>query len=355
LITGVLAAVPANAWERGTVEVLHELPNLIGQATSALKSSVEGITVGSNGNIYAASSGYNNGITATPTAANLFTITPQGTIPVLGGQITIKNSSANILGIGFNPLTTCCAELWAVDNGNSTVLRVTLGTGDTSVLAGPFPGAFLNALTFDKFGNAYVSDSALGKIYKILPSGQGVQSITLLTWITDPLLQPALGLQPPVGANGVALNKDQTILFVANTANRQIIQIPINPNGTARTPTVFVNGINGPDGIAIDNNDNIWACANQADEIVVLDNTGKVIAKHGDFHGIETARVRLGNIVKGLLFPASLAFSPDQKTLYVSNLASARAAPNLTIDSGWASQVTRFTVSKLAATIPPLR
>jgi sugar lactone lactonase YvrE len=100
----------------------------------------------------------------------------------------------------------------------------------------------------------------------------------------------------------------------------------------------------------VDSDDNIWICANQEDEIVVVDKTGKVIAKLGDFRGIDPK-----GIVRGFLFPASLAFSKDGKTLYVSNLtlflpyAGAQAA----IDSAWTLQVNGYTVSQLPAKIPP--
>ena len=38
---------------------------------------------------------------------------------------------------------------------------------------------------------------------------------------------------------------------------------------------------------SLDSSDNIWAAANQADEIVVVDPTGKAIAKLGDFDGVQ--------------------------------------------------------------------
>ena len=165
-----------------------------------------------------------------------------------------------------------------------------------------------------------------------------------------PAVGPGMGLTPPFGANGVEFNNDRTILFVADTAYHQIIQIPVNPDGTAGTASIFVTGINAPDGIMLDRHDNIWICSNQEDEIVVIDKTGKVIAKLGDFRGIDE-----DGIVRGFLFPASLAFSKDGSTLYVSNLtlflpyAGAQAA----IDSAWTLQVQGYTVSQLPAKIPP--
>jgi len=129
-------------------------------------------------------------------------------------------------------------------------------------------------------------------------------------------------------------------------------------NGTLTpgTPSILTTGINAPDGIAIDQHGNIWVCANQEDEIVVIDpkaknpvsgqTVPKVIAKLGDFNGI----------AKGFLFPASPAFSKDGGTLYVSNLTLylPYAGANAAIDSDWTLQVKGYTVSQIPAVIPPI-
>ena len=81
----------------------------------------------------------------------------------------------------------------------------------------------------------------------------------------------------------------------------QIIQIPVNPDGSAGTASIFITGINAPDGIMLDRNDNIWICSNQEDEIVIVDKTGKVIAKLGDFYAIDKS-----GIAHGFLFPGQL-------------------------------------------------
>ncbi len=39
------------------------------------------------------------------------------------------------------------------------------------MLAGPIPNSGLNALTFDKAGNGYVSDSFNGVIWQVPPNG----------------------------------------------------------------------------------------------------------------------------------------------------------------------------------------
>src|SRR5438105_354250 len=82
LIIGVLSAVPASAWNRGNVQVLTVLPDLLNQP--GVKSSVEGLTVGPDGNIYVPSFGFNTTKPGTPGAisgpANLFVISPNGKI-----------------------------------------------------------------------------------------------------------------------------------------------------------------------------------------------------------------------------------------------------------------------------------
>ncbi len=106
------------------------------------------------------------------------------------------------------------------------------------------------------------------------------------------------------------------------------------------------HSINGADGLFVDREDNIWVCANQADEIVVVDRTGKAIAKLGDFNG-----VRKGSPV-GLLFPASLVRHGDW--IYVTNLALdlRPITGQQSVDSQWTAEVTRHTVSRLRARIP---
>jgi len=91
-------------------------------------------------------------------------------------------------------------------------------------------GSGLNALTFDKAGNVYVSDSFNGVIWKPGPKGG-----TPNAWSSDPSLGPGTGLTPPFGANGVEFNNAGTILFVANTAFHQIVQIPVQTDGSAAT------------------------------------------------------------------------------------------------------------------------
>jgi sugar lactone lactonase YvrE len=248
-----------------------------------------------------------------------------------------------LLGIAINPVT---GDLLVCDLGLSSgkpqVVKVDPKTGASSVFAALPAGAGPNALAFDTAGNVYISDSFGSTIWRTPPTGGAPAS-----WVSDPLLGTS-GV-PPFGANGMAFNQSATSLFVAYTGNDTIVRVPVNADGSAGTPEVFINSINGADGLVIDASDNLWVAANQADEIVVVDPTGRAIAKLGDFDGID----RRGAPV-GLLFPASLVFSGG--FVYVTNLSlDLRLFNAPTVDSQWAAQVTRHTIARLPALIPPIR
>src|ERR1700730_5154163 len=202
LMIGALVSAPASAWKRGPVQVLAVLPDV----TPGVKSSVEGLTVGPDGNIYVATFGFNTKGALTGNAV-LFVISPSGSIV---RKVTIVNSSPHMLGLAFNPVNNFLPVL---DFGAGKVLHVDPETGGSSVFMGPIANSGLNALTFDKAGNVYVSDSFNGVIWKTNALGAG-----LTAWSSDPLLGPGTGLTPPFGANGIEFNNAGTVMYVANTA-----------------------------------------------------------------------------------------------------------------------------------------
>jgi sugar lactone lactonase YvrE len=325
IVLVLLAALPplaAEAWDRGRAERFATLPD--GAAHP------EGITADDDGNLYVAT------FEATKPAGSpgeFFVYSPSGR---LLRRVTVAGSDSKLLDLAFHPTT---GAFLVIDFGNARVLTVNPFTGANTVFTQLPPGSGPNVLTFDKLGNVYVSDSFHGTIWRTGPAGGPPAN-----WKTDPLLAPS-GV-PPFGANGLAFNKAQTILFVANTSTDLIVQIAVQPGYVAGAATEFTNSVNGADGLIIDEHDNLWIAANQADEIVVVDPTGRAIAKLGDFDGLD----RQGRPVN-LLFPASLVFS--RGSLYVTNLAlDLRLFGHNTVDAQWAAAVTRHTVSRLPAIIP---
>ena len=299
-------------------------------------SGPEGLTVAPDGNVYVATFGFNAAGSVTG-LGQLYVFNREGK---LLRNVGVQHSSPHLLGIAFHPQT---GALLVIDFGGGQVLRVDPITGASSVFMTVTGSSGLNGLTFDSAGNVYVSDSFQGIIWKTGANGGAGTA-----WVTDPLLTTT-GI-PPFGANGLEFNHAETTLFVANTGNDTVVQIPVT-SGTPGKPSVFVNSINGADGIAIDANDNLWVAANQSDEIDVVSPTGKLLARLGDFEGVDSS-----GLPHGLLFPASPAFSNDGKWIYVTNLALDLRVFGLpqTVDSQWCAQVKRFTVSRIRTRFTPL-
>lgn len=335
----VLAAVPshANAWNRGRARIFATLP--------AGASGPEGLEVDAKGHVYVTTFGF----TASGPASGAGQLYVFGDDGRLRRQVSIDGSSPHLLGLRFHPMT---GALLVIDFGNGQVLDVDPHTGSSNVfmtLPSPLPhpalGAGLNDITFDHAGNAYVSDSFQGIVWTTGQHG-GVASV----WVDSALLRTT-GV-PPFGANGLRFNRHETAMFVANTGDDTVIKVPVvagtqdSSGPAAGTPAVFTNSINGADGLLIDEDDNLWVVANQADEIVVVDPTGKATSKLGDFGGVDD-----GSPVQ-MLFPASLRFLGDD--LLVTNLSLDLRLFNPSFETGdseWCAQVSRYTVVKVRTRI----
>lgn len=326
----------AGAWDRGEVTRFATLPHG--------GTNPEGITVGPHGKFYV-------------TTFNPLRTTGVGEIFVFNSsghfirKVEVQDSSPALLDLAFHPTSD---KLLVLDIGKGRVLKVNPYNGMSEVFAtipdlaptDPNVNPGPNVLTFDRDGNVYISDSFQGVIWRTDANGTGVAPGVPEKWVEHSLLLPN-GV-PPFGANGLAFNKHESAMFVANTSTDQIIKIPLpmGPLGTPDMPEVFVNSINGADGLIIDKHGNIWVAANQEDEIVVVEpKEGRVIAKLGDFNGIRHGKV------DGLLFPATLIRHGPY--IYVTNLAfDLRSFGAPTIDAPWTADVKKFTVSKLLARIP---
>jgi hypothetical protein len=155
-------------------------------------------------------------------------------------------------------------------------------------------------------------------------------------------------------------------LFVANTANDTLVKIPVTGSTLEPgTPELFLNRVGGgPDGLVIDEHDNLWIACNQSNEILVLEPTqGRVIAKLGDFGGIDRDGAPIG-----FLWSNSLVFHGDD--VLVTNLSLDLGGESAlryleeqgrkdailqylrTIDGPWAHQVKVHTISKIKRRIP---
>jgi len=209
----------------------------------------------------------------------------------------------------------------AVPNPDGSADAVTYGSSG-------FPAP--NAMAFDHANNLYVSDSFQGAIFRIANATGCATPCAVTTFAHDPML--ATSGFPPFGANGLAFNADESVMYVANTGDSRVLTLSM---AGAHAIDVLAESIHGADGLLFDGK-HLWACANQGDTVVALDANGRPAMRAGEFLGIGP-----DGSPRGLLFPASLVRVGDW--MYVTNLAlplTAKAGDEPEED------VTRWTLSR---------
>lgn len=203
------------------------------------------------------------------------------------------------------------------------------GSSDTITFGSSnFPAP--NAMVFDRAGNLYVSDSFQGAIYKVASATTCATPCAVTVVKHDPLLATA-GF-PPFGANGLALNGDESALFIANTGDNRVLKHTF----ASATLSVFAESVHGADGLLFENG-RLWVAANQGDELVALNGQGRPIARLGSFEGVG----RDGR-ANGLLFPASMVIHDGW--MYVTNLALPLTA---TVGDEPEEDVTRWNIARV--------
>lgn len=195
----------------------------------------------------------------------------------------------------------------------AAVWRVSPTTGDTTLVASLAAGGFPNDIAFDRRGRLYVTDSFLGRIWRI--DQQGNASV----WLSHPALDgnpaaPVLQLHE-FGANGITFDESKHTLYVSNLDFGAILTIPLTRDGSPGELEVAAQSplLEGADGIAFDSSGTLFVAVNWQDRIAKVDRAGNV----------ET-------VVEGapLDGPSGLAFGVrpcDRHTLYISNFAVNRA------------------------------
>jgi hypothetical protein len=150
---------------------------------------------------------------------------------------------------------------------------------------------------------------------------------TVQTISRDPLLATAGAL--PFGANGLAFNADESVLYINNAGDGRVLRMPM-PGGPVG---VLAESLPGADGLLF-HGGLLWVVANQADVVLGIDERGRTRVRAGEFLGIAP-----DGAPRGLLFPATTAVQGPW--MVVANLALP-----LTPAAGdeWEEQVTRWTL-----------
>jgi sugar lactone lactonase YvrE len=273
-------------------------------------------------------------------AQRSFGETPLTGLAVAAGQLYVLNFGAGRLqriALDFEAQTPIedVARFAALSPAAPAPRRVDNPDGSHDTVAFGAAGVpAINGMVFDRAGNLYVSDSFQGAVYRIAQATQ-CAPCTVDTLLRDPLLATAGAL--PFGANGLALNADESVLYINNAGDGRVLRLPL-PGGPL---AVLAEGIYGADGLQF-HAGRLWVAANQIDTVLALDEAGRVRGRAGEFLGIAA-----DGAPEGLLFPASTAVLGDW--MFVTNLALPLTAQD---GDEWEEQVRRWSLSRFRLSGP---
>lgn len=226
----------------------------------------------------------------------------------------------------FAALAPAAPPARRIDNPDGSQDTITFGSQG-------FPA--INGLVFDRAGTLYVSDSFQGAVYRIANAAT-CRPCKVELFARDPLLATTGAL--PFGANGMAFNADQSILYINNAGDGRVLRKPM-PDGAIG---VLADGVYGADGLLF-HAGLLWVSANQIDTLVALVERGRVRHRAGDFAGVDAQ-----GAPRGLLFPAASAV--QGRRMIVANLALPLSAAT---GDEWEEEITRWNLMQFELPEPP--
>jgi gluconolactonase len=168
----------------------------------------------------------------------------------------------------------------------------------TPVLEGRWSESFkgVNDLFFGSNGDLYFTDQGQTGLHD--PTGR------VYRWTAGGKLELLVGTVP--SPNGLVLNKKESILYVAVTRGNCVWRLPLQADGGTSKVGVFVQlsgGLAGPDGLAMDEDDNLFVAHAGFGRVWLFDRLGVPLYCFRSCAGLMTTNLAFGG--------------PDRKTLYI--------------------------------------
>ena len=151
-----------------------------------------------------------------------------------------------------------------------------------------------NDLVFASNGDLYFTDQGqtglddpTGRLYRLRTTGQ-------LDCILDNVPSP----------NGLVLNADENVVFLAVTRDNAVWRVPLMKDGTASKVGVFIqmSGGGGPDGMAIDRDGNLAVCHVGFGAVWVFSAKGEPLYRIDSPEGLFTTNCAYGGVDGKQLF-----------------------------------------------------
>jgi gluconolactonase len=152
----------------------------------------------------------------------------------------------------------------------------------------------VNDLVFASNGDLYFTDQGMsglhdhsGRVYRLRVSGQ-------LDCLLDNVPSP----------NGLALNKAESILYLCVTRNNAIWRVPLMADGTVGRVGIFIqmSGGTGPDGMAMDEDDNLAVCHVGLGTVWLFSRLGEPMQRIRSAAGLATTNCAYGGRDRKSLF-----------------------------------------------------
>jgi len=160
----------------------------------------------------------------------------------------------------------------------------------------------VNDLFFAANGDMYFTDQGLsgwqnpnGRLFRLRASGA-------LDCVLDGIPSP----------NGLVMNLDETMVFVAVTRANAIWRVPLMKDGTATKVGTFIqlSGGGGPDGLALDSDGRLFIAHVGLGVVWVMDRLGQPVYRIDACSGHHTTNIAFGG--------------PDRKTLFITESSGAK-------------------------------